>query len=134
MAVVDVTGLPVAFVLENSAMHEYKIFRKNLINNRMLPKTLLADKAYDGDWLFGKLEKRGIKLITPHRINRKKKSRYTRREHKMLKKRGKVEHFFAWLKNGKKVNTRYERKEINFMGMVYMGALMILIRRLKHGF
>jgi transposase len=37
---------------------------------------------------------------------------------------------FAWLKNFRRINTRWERNALNFLGMVQLGCTLILLRHL----
>ena len=47
------------------------------------------------------------------------------------KRRWKVERLFAWLKNFRRLVARSERKESNFLGFLYFGCIVILLRRLR---
>jgi transposase len=41
----------------------------------------------------------------------------------------KVERFFAWLHNFRRLVTRWEYKESNFLGMLQLACILILMRR-----
>ena len=67
-------------------------------------------------------------MIAPHRRNRKKPKTQDGRTLRRYKRRWKVERFFAWLQNFRKVVVRYERHDYNFAGFVKLGCIVILLR------
>jgi transposase len=92
------------------------------------PERMIGDKAYDSDKLDEKLAGRGIELISPNRENRAKTQDL--RPLRRYKRRWKVERLFAWLQNFRRLVTRYEYHAINFLGFVWLGCLLILLRGL----
>lgn len=88
----------------------------------------MGDKAYDSDPLDTELMEMGIEMIAPHRRNRQKPKTQDGRKLRRYKRRWKVERFFAWLGNFRKVVVRYERHAANFAGFVKLGCIVILLR------
>jgi len=43
---------------------------------------------------------------------------------------GKLSGWFAWLKNYRRLTSRWERYAVNFLGMVQLGCALILLRHL----
>ena len=74
------------------------------------------------------MEERGIDLIAPKKKNshRKQDGRKLRR----YKRRWKVERLFAWLKRWRRLSTRWEHKAENFLGLVHVGCIVLLLRKL----
>lgn len=68
----------------------------------------------------------GIDIIAPHRRNRKKPKTQDGRKLRPYKRSWKVERFFAWLYNFRKVVVRYERRGYNFASLVKLGCIVIL--------
>ncbi len=92
-----------------------------------LPSKLIGDKAYDSNKLDENLAfKWGIEMIAPNRKGccKTQDGRLLRR----YKHRWKVEHFFAWLQNFRKLVTRYECYAENFLAMVQVACIVILFR------
>ncbi len=94
-----------------------------------LPERMIGDKAYDSDSLDMQLRNDyGIELIAPNRRGRGRTQdgrvlrRYCRR--------WLVERVFAWLHNFRRLVVRWEYHVENFLGMVQLGCLKILLRRL----
>lgn len=82
---------------------------------------VLADTAYDGDetrTLVRRLKAKAC--IKPHK-NRTVKKRYDkdRYQHRNL-----IERFFGRIKQYRRVATRYEKTPQNFLGFVWLAALM----------
>ena len=131
MAVVDRNGLPVAVCVESATPHEVKLAESTLVQMVIpdAPKNLVGDNAYDSDKLDATLKSYGIELISPHRSNRKNRTQDLRRLRR-YRRRWKIERLFAWLQNFRRLVVRYERYAENFLGMLYLGCCLILLRYL----
>lgn len=132
MAITDGHGVPIAVHLASASPHESKLVEATLGNSfaPALPAKLLGDRAYDNDPLDRKLkEKYGIDLIAPHKQNRSKPPTQDGRVLRRFCRRWKVERFFAWLQNFRRLVTRWEYKESNFLGMIQLACILILLRR-----
>jgi len=131
MAVADCHGLPVAVFVESATPHEVKLAESTLVQMVIPepPQNLIGDNAYDSDKLDTRLRSYGIELISPHRRNRKNKTQDLRRLRR-YRKRWKIERLFAWLQNFRMLVVRYERHAENFLGMLYLGCCVILLRHI----
>lgn len=90
---------------------------------------MIGDAAYDSDGLDRQLrEKHGIRLIAPHKSNRSRKQTQDGRELRRYCRRWKIERLFAWLHNFRRLVTRWEYNEANYLAMVQLGCLVILAR------
>src|SRR5439155_26798873 len=129
MAVADCHGLPVGVAVESATPHEVKLAESTLPQRVMPepPPTLIGDNAYDSDKLDTRLRSYGIELISPHRSNRKNRTQDLRR---LRRYRWKIERLFAWLQNFRRLVVRYERYAENFLGMLYLGCCLILLRHI----
>jgi transposase len=131
MAVAECHGLPVAICVESATPHEVKLATSTLAQMVIpeAPQNLIGDNAYDSDKLDTELRSYGIELISPHRSNRKNRTQDLRRLRR-YRRRWRVERLFAWLQNFRRLVVRYERYAENFLGMLYLGCCMILLRYL----
>jgi transposase len=131
VAVADSHGLPVAICVESATPHEVKLATSTLVQLIVseAPQNLIGDNAYDSDNLRTELRQYGIELIAPHRCNRKNRTQDLRRIRR-YRRRWKVERLFAWLQNFRRLVVRYERYAENFLGMLYLGCCLILLRHL----
>jgi transposase len=92
---------------------------------------MIGDRAYDSDPLDQRLrQKHGIRLIAPHKYNRRRKTTQDGRELRRYCRRWKIERLFAWLHNFRRLVSRWEYHENNFLGMLQLGCLIILLRHL----
>jgi transposase len=51
-------------------------------------------------------------------------------DRRRYRRRWKIERLFAWLQNFCRLVVRYERYAENFLGMLYLGCCLILLRHL----
>jgi len=92
---------------------------------------MIGDLAYDSDPLDRQLwRQHRVHLIAPHKSNRRRKNTQDGRELRRYCRRWKIERLFAWLHNFRRLVSRWEYHEANFLGMVQLGCLIILLRHL----
>jgi len=130
MAVADRGGLPVAIGVTSASPNESTLVDETLDRRhvRQLPQRLIGDKAYDSDPLDKRMQERGVVMIAHNR--RKRSKTQDGRPLRRYKRRWKVERLFAWLKNFRRIASRWERYATNFLGMVQLGCMLILLRHL----
>ena len=86
---------------------------------------LLADKAFDNDWLRAELDKRGAIAVIPPKANR---ARRISCDFEMYKWRHLVENFFCKLKEFRRIATRYEKTDESFRAMIHLVGSQLAIR------
>lgn len=122
---------PISFLLESAQPHEIRHIENILdqVNDEQLPEKIIGDTAYDSDKHDKILmTKFGIDLIAPHRSNRVNLTQ-DRRKLRRLKRRYKIEQFFAHLQNFRRIVTRYEKIPQNFLNFLYLASSCILVKR-----
>ncbi len=132
MAIADRHGLPLAIGITSASPHETQLVEDTLRQRHVgaLPERVIGDRGYDSDPLDERLQREhGIELIAPNRRNKRKRTQDGRPLRRYLR-RWKIERLFAWLKNYRRVSSRWERYAVNFLGMVQLGCLLILLRHL----
>ncbi len=131
MAVADGAGFPIAVHATSASPHEVTLVQDTLKERflRNKPERLIGDRAYDSDRLDGELASQGIEMIAPHRQNRTRRSTQDGRVLRRYCRRWKIERLFAWLQNFRRLVVRYEYHVQNFLGFVYLGCILILLRR-----
>jgi transposase len=130
MAMADRTGLPVAVCLESANRHEVVLVEDTIAHRfvKEKPQKLIGDKAYDSDELDEKLEPKGIEMISPHRENRKRAKTQDGRKLRRYKRRWKIERFFAWVYNFRRIVVRWEYHLENYLGFIQLACIIILLR------
>ena len=121
--VFDALGNPVDFHL--SPGQDADITHAEAIIGDRTPDVVIGDKGYDSDPLVNKLKDRGIDAIIPPKKNRKQPREYDKI---IYKERNKAERGFSFLKQYRRIATRYEKTSRNFLGMIFLAASMILLR------
>lgn len=89
------------------------------------PRVVLGDKGYDVNALLELLAQKGIEAVIPPKANRKDQREYDRHTYK---ERNLVERFFNLIKQYRRVATRYDKLDRNYLGFVHLSAIMVLLR------
>ena len=86
---------------------------------------LLADKAFDADWLLQDLDQRGATAVIPPKANRK-----IQRDHdvEVYKWRHLVENYFAKIKEFRGIATRYDKTDCSYAACWNLAATLIASR------
>ena len=133
MAIVDRHGLPLAVSVASASPHETQLVEATL-QQRFLPEVpvkLIGDRAYDSERLDQQLRDRyGIELIAPHNVGRVNPPTQDGRPLRRYRRRWKIERFFAWLHNSRRLVTRWEYHAENFLTMLHLACILIFLRHL----
>lgn len=86
---------------------------------------MIADKGYDADALVQRIEAAGAEAIIPPRSNRTAPRDYDRHRYQA---RNLVERFFNQLKHFRRIATRYEKLDVNFLAMVTCGCIVLWLK------
>ena len=131
MAVVDAGGLPIGLRVCTAGEHEVKQAEDTILEcwTVELPERTIADRAFDSDALDQSLAEYGVEVIAPHRKNRRPENKtQDGRKLRRYKRRWKVERFFSWLGNFRRLLIRHERKVRNYEGFAHLATLIILVK------
>jgi transposase len=131
MALADGAGLPLAISIADGSKHDVTLVEQTLDDSLVedLPSKLIADKGFDSRKLAAQLQKRKIQLIAPTRGGiRASKRKQDGRSLRRYRRRWKVERLFAWLKQFRRISTRWDKKAENFLGFLQLGCMVILMR------
>lgn len=93
------------------------------------PKALLADKGYDSNDIRNDLKRRGIKPVIPSKSNRIKTIRYNK---KLYKTRNGIERHFGFLKQNRRIATRYDKTAASFFAFLCLAAIKISPKSFVH--
>ncbi len=85
---------------------------------------VIADKAYDADWLLDGFARNGSDAVIAAKANRVEQRVIDKN---LYADRNKVERYFNKLKQYRRVATRYEKTADSFLAMVYLASSMILL-------
>ena len=122
-AAVDGLGLPLKFILSGGQAAD--IGQTIPLMEGLSAHACLADKGYDADEFLAWLQAHEIKAVIPPKANRK-----AQRECDWwhYKERHVVECMFGKLKYYRRLAMRYEKKAMNFMGMLALAGVLLWLR------
>ena len=86
---------------------------------------MLADRAFDADWLRDALSQRDIAPVIPPRKNRKHPASY---DEEMYKWRHLVENFFQKIKDYRGIETRYCKTDSSFTAFISLAATILWLK------
>ena len=86
---------------------------------------LLADKAFDANWLMEELDARGARAVIPPKSNRKEQRAY---DIEVYKWRHMVENYFAKIKEFRGIATRYDKTDCSYTANWNLAAALIAAR------
>jgi transposase len=123
LALVDALGNLVRFVLMPGQRHD-SVGVAPLIEDVAFG-ALLADKAFDVDWLRAELNERGATAVIPPKSNRKEQIPC---DFHMYRRRHLVENFFCNIKQYRRVATRYDKTDESFAAMIYLAGSVLALK------
>jgi transposase len=140
MVVADSAGVPLGVHIASASPAEVKLLEETLETvsvpgngrgrPRQKPERLILDRAYDSDPLRKRLMKRGIEMICPHKINRRKQPTQDGRKLRRYRRRWIVERTIAWLQNFRRIVVRWERYPHMYKAFIHVACLLITLRQL----
>jgi transposase len=86
---------------------------------------VLADKAYDADWLRRQIEAPGATPNIPPMVHRRRKPCFSP---VLYRARNRIERFFNRIKHFRRLATRYEKHAANFLAMLKLAANHLWLR------
>ena len=92
------------------------------------PKDLAGDKGYRADWIDEYLLELEIRPVIPSKENENRGSRPVEFDKEQYRKRNIVERLIGWLKENRRVLSRFEKTAKNFIGMIKMAFIHRYLR------
>ena len=130
----DADGHPLTFRLTAGQVHESTVFDGVLIGaDAQLfedddepiawPVALAADKGYRADWIDDYLLDLSIYPVIPSKTNEDRDARPVAFDKEAYRGRNIVERLIGWLKECRRVFSRFEKTAKNFAGMIKMAFI-----------
>jgi len=85
-------------------------------------KGLIADKAFDVNWIVDEMNKQNAQIVIPQRKNRLLQRPFDK---EIFKWRHLIENYFAKLKEFKRIAMRSDKTDQSFEAMIYLAAAVI---------
>ena len=130
----DGAGHPLHFELTPGQTHEAAAFDKVMTgaDERLhdedgqplaWPVAMAGDKGYRADWIDEYLMELGIKPVIPSKENQDRDARPVVFDKQAYRNRNIVERLIGWLKECRRVFSRFEKTAKNFAGMIRMAFI-----------
>ena len=123
VALVDALGNLVRFMLLPGQAHDMKGVAP-LIRGVSFG-ALLADKAFDANWLLEELDARGATAVIPPKANRRQQRDHDSDAYKW---RHLIENYFAKIKEFRGIATRYDKTDCSYAANWNLVATLIASR------
>lgn len=102
-----------------------RIKRRGPGRPRTKPRALVGDKGYSYTTIRKYLSERSIRAVIPTRKDQPKLRRFDRRRYRS---RNAIERCVGWLKECRRLGTRFEKLAVNFLAMVKMAMIRRCLR------
>lgn len=119
----DALGRPLRFSITAGQAHDITA-APGLLEGQQAG-AVLADKAYDSNWLRETIAQMEAQAVIPSKRNRKV---FIPHDAELYKQRNRIERCFGRLKHFRRFATRYDRRAIHFTGFIHLAAAMIWLR------
>ncbi len=130
----DAQGHPLHFQLTAGQVHESTLLDDVLIAaDQQLydgggkpiawPVALAGDKGYRADWIDQYLLTLGIQPVIPSKVNEDRDARPVAFDREVYRSRNIIERLIGWLKECRRIFSRFEKTAKNFGGMIKMAFI-----------
>lgn len=92
------------------------------------PVALGGDKGYRANWIDQYLLDLGIRPVIPSKENEDRDARPCEFDREAYRDRNIVERLIGWLKESRRIFSRFEKTAINYSGMIKMAFIRQLLR------
>jgi transposase len=120
LALADALGNLVRFVLLPG--HRYDTVGVAPLIRDIEFKGLIADKAFDANWIIDELSERGARIVISQRPDRRTPRAIDREIYKW---RHLIENFFCRLKEFKRIAMRSDKTDQSFAAVIHLAAAVI---------
>lgn len=90
------------------------------IGRRQRPGALAGDKAYSTPRIRQWLSRHAIQAVIPRRSDQHPDDGRVRFDRKAYRRRSSVEQCIGWIKECRRVATRFEKLAVNFLAMIHL--------------
>jgi len=135
----DKNGHPLHAQLSAGQTHEAKVFDELMIgvDTQLIdadgkpvawPLSLAGDKGYRADWIDDYLLGLDITPVIPSKTNEDRDARPVALDKDAYRDRNIIERLIGWLKECRRVFSRYEKTAKNFLGMIHLAFIQRYLR------
>lgn len=131
--VTDAAGLPLAITVTPGQNHEAPEFPNvmdqlvvSLYRKEKRPAAIAGDKGYNSAKIRDWLKRRDITAVIPTKSNQISQTDFNQH---LYRQRNIVERVIGWLKENRRVATRYDKRADSYLAMVKLAAIRLILKR-----
>jgi len=137
--VCDSNGYPLAVHLTPGQEHESQSIQEligsieladHAGNIMPLADKLAGDKGYRADWIDDYLIELGMQPVIPSKANEDREARKVTFDREAYRARNMVERLIGWLKECRRIFSRFEKTAKNFLGMIRMAFIQRYLKKM----
>ena len=127
--VCDGNGIPLGMAISPGQTHDSVCFETTMSAVRLdtTPQALAGDKAYGGQRIRMWLEARSVRDVIPYKRNEHPPDDYEF-DREAYRRRNVVERLIGWLKECRRIATRFEKRGVHFLAMLKLAVIRRLVR------
>lgn len=119
----DALGRPLRFILTGGQVHD--IVAAPALIEGVAGGALIADRAYDSTDFRQRVAAAGMLAVIPSTRSRKQPIPHDRTLYRL---RNRIERCFNKLKHFRRFATRFDRRAVHFLSLIYLASAMIWMR------
>lgn len=135
----DNEGHPLAFELTAGQVHETQALVALLENADSCvvdlegvpvawPEKIAGDKGYRAEWIDTMFQTMGIQPVIPSKVNEDRNARQVQFDPEAYRDRNIIERLIGWLKESRRIFSRFEKTALNYAGMIKMAFIHRYLR------
>lgn len=128
-------GKPIALLITAGQRHEQTVFKTLMETGavkrvgqgkpRIRPERVVGDRGYSSRKIRWYLRKRGIRAVIARQKGERRRGHF---DEACYRKRNVVERLVNRLKQFRRIATRYEKRAVNYLGMLTLAAIVLWLR------
>lgn len=135
----DGRGNPLHFTLTPGQTHESQAVVELIDDahiagfdeNVLRPVKVAGDKGYRSDWIDGFLLQQDIEPVVPSKANEDRAARPVEFDREAYRRRNIIERLIGWLKESRRILTRFEKTASNYAGMIMLAFIHRYLRTMN---
>lgn len=92
------------------------------------PQAVAGDRAYSFETIRAWLREHSIKAVIPRRRDQNPKDGRQRFDRRLYRRRSVIEQAVCWLKECRRLSTRFEKLAVNFVAMIHLAFIERYLR------